>query len=115
MFADGSVKSMLLDDSLDVADLVAEIGRKMDIPHADEYSLARLPPDTNLDDGVATHGEWLLPLRTPIAQGIEPDEPLVLAKKYFEFDDEIEESDQNAVSVRWLICVPCDCCVCHVC
>lgn len=94
--ADGTIKTMLVDDSLPVQDIVEEVGRKMGLRNPEEFSLRLKAPD----DGSGSAGgsrkkkkadpsqqdRWLNPSQALGEQGV-PDDAIISLKKKFYVDD----------------------------
>jgi talin len=77
---DGTVKTVLIDDSFVVSEIVEHVGKKMGINNPEEFSL--MHADKWLKAGQALH-----------EQGISDAETLVLKKKFFFNDANIDRSD----------------------
>ena len=81
---DGTVKSILVDDSRTVNELVASIGEKMSIHNYEEFSLQL--------EGAAK-SDWLHPMKSLHENGVPEDSLVVLKKKFFYSDMNVDRSD----------------------
>jgi len=79
---DDTIKTVLVDDSTDVSDITNVIGTRMDIKNPEEFSLKLL-----------TSNSWLNPALTLTEQGIKEDDVLLLKKKFFFNDANVDKSD----------------------
>ncbi|KAI9224863.1 hypothetical protein BC828DRAFT_435962 [Blastocladiella britannica] len=96
---DGTIKTVLIDDSLPVLLLSQSVCAKIGIANADEYSLAlenqtdfamaKRTKSSDLMDDVA----WLNPERSLPEQGVDEAATLLLKKKFFYSDQMIDRTD----------------------
>src|SRR5262249_19350184 len=63
---DGTTKTVMVDDSITMVEIVDVIGEKLSIANAEEYSLAKLD------------GTWLLPTQSLGEQGVDEKDVLML-------------------------------------
>ena len=68
---DGTTKTLMVDDSITMVEIVDIIGEKLSIANAEEYSLSKLD------------GTWLLPTQSLGEQGVDEKDVLMLKKKFF--------------------------------
>eukprot|EP01114_Cavostelium_apophysatum_P007404 TRINITY_DN194_c0_g1_i3.p1 TRINITY_DN194_c0_g1~~TRINITY_DN194_c0_g1_i3.p1 ORF type:complete len:2578 (-),score=946.84 TRINITY_DN194_c0_g1_i3:69-7802(-) len=80
---DETIKTILVDDTLSVGDIVAVIGEKMSISNADEFSLKVEGKEE----------EWLNTTLSLQEQGVGEDAMLLLRKKYFVTDGTVSIED----------------------
>ncbi|XP_049817811.1 talin-2 isoform X3 [Aethina tumida] len=132
---DGSVKTIMVDDSQVVANLMVVICTKIGITNHDEYSLVRedIEPQENLDQtknyGTLTlkrkkekedrerdakmeqlrrklHTDdevnWLDPAKTLREQGIEENETVLLKRKFFFSDQNIDSRDPVQLNLLYV-------------
>jgi len=90
---DETVKTVLVDDSLLVWEIVDTIGEKLSIKNAEEYSLARV-------DGSG----WLHPNQPLVEQGIEEKDTLLLKKKFFVTDQSVDRGDPIQLHLVFIQC-----------
>jgi talin len=90
---DDTVKTVLVDDSLLVWEIVDTIGEKLNIKNAEEYSLARV-------DG----SSWLHPNQPLVEQGIEEKDTLLLKKKFFVTDQSVDRGDPIQLHLVFIQC-----------
>eukprot|EP01088_Endostelium_zonatum_P017435 TRINITY_DN513_c0_g3_i3.p1 TRINITY_DN513_c0_g3~~TRINITY_DN513_c0_g3_i3.p1 ORF type:complete len:1705 (-),score=540.74 TRINITY_DN513_c0_g3_i3:2315-7429(-) len=79
---DDTIKTVLVDDSSDVSEITDVIGKRMNIKNPEEFSLK-----------VLTSNSWLNPALTLTEQGIKEDDILLLKKKFFFNDANVDKSD----------------------
>jgi hypothetical protein len=77
---DDTVKTMMLDDSLVVMELVNQIGEKLNIKNAEEFSLQ-------------AEGVWLNPTLSLNENGVSDETVIWLKKKFFFNDSNVDRSD----------------------
>jgi len=92
---DDTVKTVLVDDSSDVAEITEVIGKRMNIKNPEEFSLK-----------VLTSNSWLNPALTLTEQGMKEDDVLLLKKKFFFNDANVDRSDP--VQLHLLYVQSCD-------
>ena len=68
---DGTTKTVMVDDSITMVEIVDIVGEKLQIANPEEYSLAKLD------------GNWLLPTQSLGEQGVDEKDVLMLKKKFF--------------------------------
>eukprot|EP00020_Sapocribrum_chincoteaguense_P002348 CAMPEP_0170757832 /NCGR_PEP_ID=MMETSP0437-20130122/14728_1 /TAXON_ID=0 /ORGANISM="Sexangularia sp." /LENGTH=2460 /DNA_ID=CAMNT_0011097027 /DNA_START=49 /DNA_END=7431 /DNA_ORIENTATION=- len=83
LVVDGAQRTVIIDDSSVVADIVTTIGRKMALRSPEEYSLQRSSKDR----------PWLNPQKTLAEQDVSATDSVVLRKKWFVTDSEVSEDD----------------------
>jgi talin len=83
LIVDGAQRTVIIDDSAVVADIVTTIGRKMALRNPEEYSLQRSSKDR----------AWLNPQKTLAEQAVSATDSVVLRKKWFVTDSEVSEDD----------------------
>jgi len=79
---DGMVKTMLIDDSHTVAQVVEAIGQKMQLKNWEEFTLK-----------YDTKDQWLVPGATLAEQGVADRDAVVLKKRFFVNDANVDRSD----------------------
>ncbi|EFA77155.1 filopodin [Heterostelium album PN500] len=89
---DETIKTQLIDESTTVSDIVANIGKKMGIKNPEEYSL--------LKEG----GDWLKNNQILSEQGIQDSDILVLKKKFFFNDANIDRNDPVQLHLLYVQC-----------
>eukprot|EP01113_Clastostelium_recurvatum_P020003 TRINITY_DN236_c0_g1_i4.p1 TRINITY_DN236_c0_g1~~TRINITY_DN236_c0_g1_i4.p1 ORF type:complete len:2591 (+),score=1077.50 TRINITY_DN236_c0_g1_i4:231-8003(+) len=95
---DDTVKTVLVDDSLSVGEIVELIGKKMQIKNFEEFSLQRdtsaaAPTGKESKDTVPTSELWLTSTQTLHEQGVADEDMVVLKKKFFVEDDKVSRDD----------------------
>ena len=88
---DQTQKTILIDDAYSTTDMVAFIGEKMGLKNPEEFSLAV--------EG-SPEGEWLHPHLTLHEQGVSDDAVIVLKKKFFVSDANIDT--ENPLTLHYL-------------
>eukprot|EP01087_Luapelamoeba_hula_P023545 TRINITY_DN867_c0_g1_i1.p1 TRINITY_DN867_c0_g1~~TRINITY_DN867_c0_g1_i1.p1 ORF type:complete len:2538 (-),score=652.11 TRINITY_DN867_c0_g1_i1:59-7672(-) len=98
--ADGTIKTFLIDDSLPVADIVEEVGKKMGLRNPEEFSLRLQTGEdqTNAKGKKKRKDEpesalWLHPGQALAEQGVHDEAVLVLKKKYYVDDCNVDRGD----------------------
>ena len=92
---DGSTKTILVDDSNLVTDMIAVICSHINIPNSEEYGLRG--PDQ------ADH-EWLNPQQTLREQGIVDSDVIILRKRFFYSDANVDTTDPYALNLLYQEC-----------
>ncbi|KAJ3080017.1 hypothetical protein HK102_003368, partial [Quaeritorhiza haematococci] len=101
---DGSIKTVIVDESLPVQPLVEMVCERLGIANPEEYSfLPELPtPGTETKEKKGKHGvadqiaddaRWLNPDKTLAEQGITENDMVILKKKFFYTDQNIDRND----------------------
>eukprot|EP00002_Diphylleia_rotans_P006509 TRINITY_DN1586_c0_g2_i1.p1 TRINITY_DN1586_c0_g2~~TRINITY_DN1586_c0_g2_i1.p1 ORF type:complete len:1874 (-),score=553.08 TRINITY_DN1586_c0_g2_i1:211-5832(-) len=80
---DETIKTVIVDESQPVVDVVRQIAKKIGLGNADEYSLIEEKKDA----------DWLKPTTSLHEQGISSDAVLLMKKKFFFSDANIDASD----------------------
>jgi len=86
--ADDTVKMVIIDDSTTVRLIADQIGEKIGLKSAEEFSLRKLTPP-----GMSKAPAWLNEQQTLHEQDIAEDEELEFAKRFFFSDDNIDKDD----------------------
>ncbi|KNC52797.1 uncharacterized protein AMSG_12193 [Thecamonas trahens ATCC 50062] len=81
---DGAVKTVLVDDSMIVSDMVAIIAARVGIANAEEFSLKKVDSADN---------EWLNPGQTLRDQGLEETDPVLLKQRFHYSDQNVDTSN----------------------
>jgi len=108
--ADGTIKTMLVDDSLPVQDIVEEVGRKMGLRNPEEFSLrlkASEEPATGKKSKKGTPREgdrWLNPSQALGEQGVPDDAVISLKKKFYVDDANVDRSDPVQLHLIYVQC-----------
>jgi len=92
---DQSIRTMLVDDSQTVAELVETIGEKMNIANPEEFSLQV--------EG-RPEGEWLNAAQSLHENGVPDDALLILRKKFFYSDQNVDRTDPMQLHLLYLQC-----------
>eukprot|EP00005_Dracoamoeba_jomungandri_P004888 CAMPEP_0174252644 /NCGR_PEP_ID=MMETSP0439-20130205/2023_1 /TAXON_ID=0 /ORGANISM="Stereomyxa ramosa, Strain Chinc5" /LENGTH=2477 /DNA_ID=CAMNT_0015333213 /DNA_START=52 /DNA_END=7482 /DNA_ORIENTATION=+ len=93
---DDTVKTMLIDDSLPVNAIVEHIGEKMGLRNPEEFSLRRENPENQKKKRLGRKSEakmWLHPTQALCEQGVSEDQVLLLKKKFYVDDANVDRSD----------------------
>jgi talin len=107
---DNTFKTILIDESLSVKDLVDLICERIGLSNSEEYSLQKEEVETKSQtkdkklkkiEGMSTDSSnittyiegWLNPDKTLREQGLSDDEPVILKKKFFFTDQNVDRSD----------------------
>ncbi|KYR00680.1 filopodin [Tieghemostelium lacteum] len=90
---DETIKTQLIDESAKVSEVVNQISKKMGIKNPEEYSLMR-----------ETTGEWLNTNQILSEQGIAETELLILKKKFFFNDANIDRNDPVQLHLLYVQC-----------
>lgn len=112
---DGTKKIVVIDDSAKVREIVEDIGKKIGLKHAFEYSLRKLPPPVPVEPSNAKKSKkgadeevapklmpWLNENKCLHDEGVTQDEELEYRKKYFVNDNEVEQSDPFALHLLYM-------------
>jgi len=91
---DETVKTVIVDDSSTVEQLVEVIGKKINIKNFEEFSL-------QLEGG---NGEWLTGLQSLQEQGVAEDQVVLLKKKFFVEDANISRDDPVQLHLVYVQC-----------
>ncbi|KAJ3121843.1 Talin-1 [Nowakowskiella sp. JEL0407] len=107
---DGSIKTVLVDQSLPIQQLVEIVCEKIGIQNPEEYSF--LPDTTHtshasksspkrkgMDDN--EDAKWLIPDKTLGEQGIKDSEIVILKKKFFFSDQNIDRNDPIQLNLMY--------------
>jgi len=109
---DETVKTILVDDSLSVEEVVKVIGEKMDLRNPEEFSLAveRSVERKNKKgkDGKEKAAKivtsWLNPRLSLHEQGVADEEVVSLKKKFYVDDDKVDRNDQVQLHLVYVQC-----------
>ena len=105
---DDTIKTVLIDESNIVSDLVANICNKIGIANFDEYSLqmdvdkkvkASRDNISGIDDG-----KWLNPEKTLTEQSVVETDILLLKKKFFFSDQNVDRNDPIQLNLLYVQC-----------
>lgn len=128
---DGTLKTLLVDDSQPVANLMVVICTKIGITNHDEYSLVRESPEEDVENkpnfGTLTlkrrkeekerdakmdqlrkklktddEVNWIDPSKTLREQGIDEGEPVLLRRKFFFSDQNIDSRDPVQLNLLYV-------------
>jgi len=128
---DGTLKTLLVDDSQPVANLMVVICTKIGITNHDEYSLVRESPEEDVENkpnyGTLTlkrkkeekerdakmeqlrkklktddEVNWIDPSKTLREQGIDESEPVLLRRKFFFSDQNIDSRDPVQLNLLYV-------------
>ncbi|XP_065332613.1 talin-2 isoform X2 [Cloeon dipterum] len=130
---DGTLKTMLVDDSQPVANLMVVICTKIGITNHDEYSLVRELPEDELENKPGNYGtltlkrrkeegrerdakmeqlrkklktddevNWIDPSKTLREQGIDESETVLLRRKFFFSDQNIDSRDPVQLNLLYV-------------
>ncbi|XP_046684218.1 talin-1 isoform X2 [Homalodisca vitripennis] len=128
---DGTLKTLLVDDSQPVANLMVVICTKIGITNHDEYSLVRESPEDEVENkpnyGTLTlkrkkeekerdakmeqlrkklktddEVNWIDPSKTLREQGIDESEPVLLRRKFFFSDQNIDSRDPVQLNLLYV-------------
>ncbi|GAB6032133.1 hypothetical protein CHUAL_010792 [Chamberlinius hualienensis] len=104
---DGSVKTIMVDDSQAVANLMVVVCTKIGITNHDEYSLVRDLPEEEMEQlkkKLKTDDEmnWVDHSKTLREQGIDESETLLLRRKYFFSDQNIDSRDPVQLNLLYV-------------
>ncbi len=129
---DGSVKTMMIDESQPVANLMVVICTKLGITNHDEYGLIKESPEDEIDNKAPNYGtltlrrkreekdrdvkmdqlrkklktddelNWVDPSKTLREQGINEGEPVVLRRKFFFSDGNIDSHDPVQLNLLYV-------------
>jgi len=108
---DGMVRAFLLDDSLPVQELAEEIGKKLFLRNPEEFSLQWR--ETGGGEDSRKQGKkkkknkqfddfWLNPQQALGEQGVPDDAVLLLVKKYFDDDKNLDTSDPSQLHLIYV-------------
>eukprot|EP01104_Vermistella_antarctica_P018056 TRINITY_DN6574_c0_g1_i1.p1 TRINITY_DN6574_c0_g1~~TRINITY_DN6574_c0_g1_i1.p1 ORF type:complete len:2432 (+),score=758.04 TRINITY_DN6574_c0_g1_i1:122-7417(+) len=92
---DGAVKTILVDESLIVSDLVENVGEKIGIKNPEEFSLQM--------EG-AQKSDWLNPNKTLVENEVPEDVLVLLKKKFFFNDANVDRSDPVELHLLYVQC-----------
>eukprot|EP01123_Difflugia_compressa_P001391 TRINITY_DN115_c0_g2_i1.p1 TRINITY_DN115_c0_g2~~TRINITY_DN115_c0_g2_i1.p1 ORF type:complete len:1556 (-),score=395.56 TRINITY_DN115_c0_g2_i1:1402-6069(-) len=94
---DDTIKTVVIDDSLNVREISDMIGEKIGLKSASEYCLRR--PDL---PGMAKAPQWLNENQTLHEQDVTEEEELVFAKRLFFSDDNIDKDDPFSLHLLYV-------------
>ena len=107
---DGMVRAFLLDDSSPVQELAEEIGKKLFLRNPEEFSLQWR--ETGGGEDSRKQGKkkkkkqaddfWLNPQQALGEQGVPDDAVLLLVKKYFDDDKNLDTSDPSQLHLIYV-------------
>ncbi|KPP78076.1 hypothetical protein Z043_102454 [Scleropages formosus] len=126
---DGAVKTIMVDDSKTVGELLVTICSRIGITNYEEYSLIQEVPEDKRDDGTGTlkkdrtllrderkmeklkaklHTDddlnWLDHSRTFREQGVDESETLLLRRKFFYSDQNVDSRDPVQLNLLYVQC-----------
>uniref|UniRef100_UPI003704D4D1 Integrin beta-6,Talin-1 n=1 Tax=Mus musculus TaxID=10090 RepID=UPI003704D4D1 len=94
---DGTVKTIMVDDSKTVTDMLMTICARIGITNHDEYSLVRELMEEKKDEL-----NWLDHGRTLREQGVEEHETLLLRRKFFYSDQNVDSRDPVQLNLLYV-------------